>query len=52
MGRRKKARVIGFDGHFRAIVAHLIKDPLLKLHGYIRILLESQIQVLDMVLRL
>ena len=52
MGRWKKAGVIGFDGHFRAIIARLIKDPLLELHRYIRILLESRIQVPNMVIRL
>ena len=52
MGRWKKAGVINFDGHLCAVIARLIKDPLLELHGYIRILLESGIQVPNMVLRL
>jgi len=52
MGRRKKAGVIGFNGHFCAVVARLIEDPLLELHEYIRILLKSGIQVPNMILRL
>ena len=43
MGRREKAGVIGYDGHFCAVVVHLIEDPLLELYGYIRIFLKSGI---------
>ena len=52
MGRGEKAGVIGHNGHFCAVVARLIEDPLLELHEYIRILLKSGIQVRNMVLRL
>ena len=52
MGRGKKARAINYNGHFCAIVTRLIENPLLELYGYIRILFESRIQVLNMVLRL
>ena len=47
----EKAGVIGYNGHFCDVVARLIKDPLLELHEYVRILLESGIQVPNMVLR-
>ena len=43
VGRREKAGVIGYNGHFCAVVARLIEDPLLKLYKYIRILLKSGI---------
>ena len=46
----EKAGVIGYNGHFRAIVARLIKDPLLKFYKYIRIFFISGIQVSSMVL--
>ena len=50
MGGGEKARVIGYNGHFRAVVAHLIKDPLLKFYKYIRIFFKSGIHVSNMVL--
>ena len=46
------AGVIGYNGHFCAVVARLIEDPLLELYEYIRILFKSGIQVPNMVLRL
>lgn len=52
MGGREKARVIGYNGHFRAVVACLIKDSILKIYKYVRILFVSRIKVLIMVLRL
>ena len=52
MGGREKAGVIGYNGHFHAIITRLIENPLLELYGYIRILSESGIQVPIMVLRL
>ena len=50
MGRREKAGVVGYNGHFCAVIARLIEDPLLELHEYIQILLKSVIQVPNMVL--
>ena len=52
VGGGENAGIIGCDGYFCAVVAHLIKDPLLKLYKYIRILFKSGIQVSNMVLRL
>ena len=43
VGRRQEIGVIGYNGHFCAVVARLIEDPLLKLYNYIRILLKSRI---------
>ena len=50
VGSRKKTRIIGNNGHFRAVVARLIKDPLLKFYKYIQIFFISGIQVSNMVL--
>ena len=50
MGGGEKAGVIGYNGHFHAVVARLIKDPLLKFYKYIRIFFISGIQVLNVVL--
>ena len=52
MGRWKKAGVIGFDGHFCAIIARLVEDSLLELYKYVWILFESGVEVPVMVLRL
>ena len=52
VGSRKKTRVIGDNGHFRAIVARLVKRPLRKYHEYIRVLLKPRIQLPVVVLRL
>ena len=45
VGSRKKTRVIGDNGHFRAIIARLVKHPILEHHEYIRILFESGVKV-------
>ena len=50
LGGGEKTGVIGYNGHFRAVVARLIKDPLLKFYKYIRIFSKSGIQVSNMVL--
>ena len=50
MGGGEKAGVIGYNGHFRAVVARVIKNSLLKLYKYVRILFISGIQVPNMVL--
>ena len=46
----EKAGIIGYNGHFRAVIACLIKDPLLKFYEYVRIFFISGIQVSNMVL--
>mgnify|MGYP005849227727 CR=1 FL=1 len=51
VGGGEKAGVIGYNGHFRVVVAHLIKDPL-KLYENIRIFFKSGIYVSNMVPRL
>ena len=48
----EKAEVISYNVHFRAIVARLIKDSILKIYKYIRVLFKSRIKVSIMVLRL
>ena len=50
MGGKEKAGVIGYNSHFRAVVARLIKDSILKVYKYVRILFESRIKVSIMVL--
>ena len=45
VGSRKKTRIIGDNGHFCAIVARLVKHPILEHHKYIRILFESGVKV-------
>ena len=50
VGGGEKAGVIGYNGHFRAVVARLIKDPLFKLYKYIRIFFISGVQISNMVL--
>ena len=52
VGSRKKTRVIGNNGHFRGIIAHLVKHPFREYHGYIRIFFEPRIQLPVVVLRL
>jgi hypothetical protein len=42
-GEGKKAGVIGYNSHFRAVTARLIKNSLLKLSLYIRIFFISGI---------
>ena len=45
VGSRKKARVIGDKGHFRAIVARLVKHPFREYHEYIQVLFEPRIKL-------
>ena len=45
MGGKKKTGVVGGDGHFRAIIARLVKHPVREHHEYIWILLESRVKV-------
>ena len=52
VGGGEMAGVIGYNGHFCAVVARLIEDPLLELYKYIRILFKSGIHVSNMVLQL
>ena len=52
VGSRKKTRVIGDNGHFRAIVARLVKHPFREYHEYIRVLFKPRIQLPVVVLRL
>ena len=52
VGSRKKTRVIGDNGHFRAIVARLVKYPFREYHEYIRIFFEPRIHLPVVVLRL
>ena len=52
VGSRKKTRVIGDNGHFRAIVARLVKHPFREYHEYIRIFFKPRIQLPVVVLRL
>ena len=49
VGGGEKAGVIGHNGHFCAVVARLIEDPLLELYEYVRTLFISGIQVSIMV---
>ena len=49
---RKEAGIVGYDGHFCAVVARLVKYSLLKLYKYVRILFKSGVKILVMVLRL
>ena len=37
--------IVGDNGHFRAVMARLVKHPVLELHEYIRILFESGVEV-------
>ena len=48
----KKARVVGGDGHFCAIISRLVKHSLREHHKYIRILLKPRIKLPVVVLRL
>ena len=52
MGGRKKAGVVSYNGHLRAIITCLVKDSTLKIHEYVRIFFVSRIKVTIMVLRL
>ena len=50
MGGRTEARVVGYNGHFRAVIARLIKDSILKIHEYVWIFFVSRIKISIMVL--
>ena len=52
VGSRKKTRVIGDNGHFRVIIARLVKHSFREYHEYIRIFLEPRIQFPVVILRL
>jgi len=52
VGSWKKTRIIGDDGHFCAIIAHLVKHPFYKYYEYIRVLFEPRIKLPVVVLRL
>ena len=52
VGSRKKTRVIGDNGHFRAIAARLVKHPFCEYHEYIRVFFKPRIQLSVVVLRL
>ena len=43
--KREKAGIVGDDGHFCAVIARLVKHPILEHHEYIRILFESGVKV-------
>ena len=45
MRGREEARIVGDDGHFRAVIARLVEHPILELHEYVRILFESGVKV-------
>ena len=47
-----KARVVGGDGHFCAIIARLVKHSLGEHHEYIRILFKPRIKLPVVVFRL
>ena len=47
---REKAGIVGNDGHFGAITARLLKHPFPELHEYIRILFESGVEGLVVIL--
>ena len=46
----EKTGIVGGDGHFRAVIARLVEHPILELHIYVRILFESGVKVLVVVL--
>ena len=45
VGSGEKTGIVGNDGHFCAVIARLVKHPVLEHHGYIRILFESRVEV-------
>ena len=45
VGSRKKTGIIGDNGHFRAIVARLVKHPFRKCHEYIRVLFKPRVKL-------
>ena len=52
VGSRKKTRIIGDNGHFRAIVARLVKHPFREYYEYVRIFFGPGIHLPVVVLRL
>ena len=52
MGSRKKGRVISDNGHFRAIIARLVKHPFREYHKYIWVHFEPRIKLPVVALRL
>ena len=52
MRSREEAGIIGDDGNFRTIIAHLVEYSILKLHKYVQIFLESRVKVPVVILRL
>ena len=52
MRSREESRIVGDDGHFRAMIARLVEYSILKLHKYVRILFESGVKVPVVNLRL
>ena len=42
---RKKTGIVGDNGHFRAIVARLVKHPFREYHEYVRVLFEPRIKL-------
>ena len=52
MQGREEAGIVGYDGHFCAIIARLVEDSLLELYEYVWIFIESGVEVPVMVLRL
>ena len=52
VGSRKKTRIIGDNGHFRAIIACLVKHLFCEYHEYVRIFFGPRIQLPVVVLRL
>ena len=52
VGSRKKTRIVGDDGYFRAIVARLVEHPFRKYHEYIRVLFKPRVKLPVVVLRL
>ena len=45
VGSRKETGIIDDDGHFRAIVARVVKHPFCKYHEYIRVLFKPRIKL-------
>ena len=47
---REYTGIVSNDGHFGAVTARLVKHPFPELHEYIRILVESEVEGLVVVL--
>ena len=50
MRGREEAGIVSDDGHFRAVIARLVEYSILKLDKYVRILFESGVKVLVVIL--